>query len=268
MNSNLKLIISIILFILLCLASTIAQAEYICGDNNGDGDVNVSDAVYMINYIFIFGSPAPDPNCCGVPCGGTVTDYDGNFYRTVRIGDQCWMMDNLKVTHYRNGDPIPNVTDAGEWNNLSTGAYCDYNNDPANADAYGRLYNFCAVYDSRNIAPEGWHVPSDAEWQALADYLGGDELAGGKLKESGTAHWLSPNTGATNESGFTAYAGGYRSSYGNFINFGSEARFWSSTMYITTEYGWYRYLGYDYSQFMRTWLHSSFGLSVRCVKDQ
>jgi uncharacterized protein (TIGR02145 family) len=176
MNSNLKPIISIILFILLCLGSTIAQAEYICGDNNGDGDVNISDAVYMINYVFIFGSPAPDPNCCGVPCGGTVTDYDGNFYRTVRIGDQCWMMDNLKVTHYRNGDPIPNVTDAGEWNNLSTGAYCDYNNDPANADAYGRLYNFCAVYDSRNIAPEGWHVATDEEWQTLVDFLGGDDV--------------------------------------------------------------------------------------------
>jgi uncharacterized protein (TIGR02145 family) len=266
MNSNLKLIVSVVLFILLCLATTIAHADYICGDNNGDGGINVSDAVYIVNYIFI-GGPAPDPNCCGISCGGTVTDYDGNFYRTVRIGDQCWMMDNLKVTHFRNGDPIPNVTDAGEWLSLGTEAYCDYGNDPANADIYGRLYNWYAAIDSRNIAPEGWHVATLEEWQMLADYLGGDDVAGGKLKMAGTAYWLSPNTGATNESGFTAMAGGYRDEYGNFIHMADQARFWTSTMHTGTD-GEYLYLVYDNSELMQTWLYWRYGLSIRCVKDQ
>jgi uncharacterized protein (TIGR02145 family) len=268
MNSNSKSTISIILFVLLCFATTIAHADYICGDANSDGDLNVSDAVYLINYVFIFGSPAPAPNCCGYPCGGTVTDYDGNFYRTVRIGDQCWMMDNLKVTHYRNGDPIPNVTDAGEWHSLGTGASCDYNNDPANADIYGRLYNFYAVTDIRNIAPEGWHVATDEDWQTLVDFLGGEEVAGGKLKLPGTTYWLDPNTGATNESGCTALPGGYRSEYGSFTVMGNQARFWTSTMNGSANFGWYYFLSYDSLQSVRTWLYAQFGLSVRCVKDQ
>jgi uncharacterized protein (TIGR02145 family) len=101
-----------------------------------------------------------------------VTDYDGNVYQIVLIGGQCWMMENLKVTHYRNGDPIPHVPNIGEWYGLSSGAYCDYNNDPGNVETYGRLYNWYAVDDSRNIAPEGWHVPTDDEWKQLEMYLG------------------------------------------------------------------------------------------------
>jgi len=114
-----------------------------------------------------------------------VVDIDGNFYAVVKIGDQWWMAENLKVIHYRNGDAIPNVT-LREWSALTTGAYCDWGNDPNNAGIYGRLYNWYTVADSRKIAPEGWHVSSDEEWQTLVDYLGGSSVAGGKMKETGT----------------------------------------------------------------------------------
>lgn len=246
----------------LALAASIAivgmyadvSAEYVCGNVNNDGVVDVGDVVYMINYLFkvgpapiptncvgdinndnavdvgdvvylinyLFkGGPAPDPNCCS-DCPPTVTDYDGNVYQTVLIGDQCWMMENLKVTHYRNGDPIPHVTDGVTWGNLTSGAYCNYNNDEGNVATYGRLYNWYAVDDSRNIAPAGWHVPSDAEWQTLVDYLGGDAVAGGKMKEAGTTHWASPNTGATNESGFTALPGGGPRPRWYLLHYGSQ----------------------------------------------
>ncbi len=161
----------------------------------------------------------------------TVTDIDGNVYEIVTIGNQVWMAENLKVTHYRNGEPLPNVTDNIEWRNLDTGAYCNYNNDVAYVATYGRLYNWFAVNDSRNIAPAGWHVPSDAEWQTLDDYLGSDTNdAGCKLKETGTSHWRSPNEGATNESRFSALPGGARKSlFGTFDYIGIYAFFWTST---------------------------------------
>jgi uncharacterized protein (TIGR02145 family) len=196
----------------------------------------------------------------------TVTDIDGNVYQTVTIGTQVWMAENLKVTHYRNGDPVPNVTDGGTWSGLSTGAYCNYNNDTGNVATYGRLYNWYGVADSRNIAPAGWHVASDAEWQTLVDYLGGSAVAGGKLKEVGTTHWNPPNTGATNESGFSALPGGYRSSNGYFYDMGSYAYFWSSTESYSY-YAWYRYLYYDYSQVSRHYDYKRYGFSVRCVRD-
>ena len=129
-----------------------------------------------------------------LPQTSTVTDIDGNVYQTVTIGTQEWMAENLKVTHYRNGDPIQLVTDDSSWSNLSTGAYCDYDNDGDNVAVYGRLYNWFAVNDSRAIAPAGWHVATAADWQTLIDILGGDAVAGGKMKEAGTAHWLAPNT--------------------------------------------------------------------------
>jgi len=148
----------------------------------------------------------------------TVTDIDGNVYKTVKIGDQWWMAENLKVRHYRNGDPIPHEINNVEWIMLTTGAYCYYDNDSSHAADYGALYNWYTVSDFRNIAPEGWHVPTDEEWKELEMALGiSQEYAdstewrgtneGGKLKETGTTHWNSPNEGATNESGFTARAG-------------------------------------------------------------
>jgi hypothetical protein len=119
---------------------------------------------------------------------GAVVDIDGNAYHTVTIGNQVWMVENLKVTHYRNGDAIPNVTDGTAWLDLTTGAYCEYDNDVNNVATYGRLYNWYSVNDSRNIAPAGCHVPSDDDWQTLVDYLGGDAVAGGKMKEIGSTH--------------------------------------------------------------------------------
>lgn len=194
-----------------------------------------------------------------------ITDIDGNTYRTIKIGNQWWMAENLKVTHYRNGDFIPNVTDGNEWwFNLTTGAYCNYDNNVNNVTTYGRLYNWYAVNDSRNIAPEGWHVPSDAEWQTLVNSLGGKEDAGGKMKESGTAYWDRPNTGATNESGFSALPSGIRSQ--NFAFMGTWAWFWSSSIYIGN-YAWSWDLTYDQSRIRQTYNLERYGFSIRCIKD-
>lgn len=197
---------------------------------------------------------------------GTVTDIDGNVYHTVTIGAQIWMIENLKVTHYRNGDAIPNVTDNAQWSNLTTGAYCNYNNDANNAATYGRLYNWYAVNDIRKIAPQGWHVPGDAEWQILIDYLGGSAVASGKMRETGTTHWHSPNTGATNESVFSALPGGHRIYNGTFDNIGEGTYFWSSTE-IHSERAWDRGLYYSTLDVNRDDGPKRNGFSVRCVRD-
>ena len=200
---------------------------------------------------------------------GTVTDIDGNVYQTVTIGPQEWMAENLKVTHYRNGDAIPNVTDSATWLGLSTGAYCNYNNDAASVAVYGRLYNWFAADDSRSIAPEGWHVPSKDEWWLLTNslyYLGSEGAVGGKMKETGTTHWISPNSGATNESGFTGLPGGRRSSYyGIFGHLGDRAFFWSTA--DASGQSWNLNLYYN-SDGYHIWSDDrESGFSVRCVKD-
>jgi uncharacterized protein (TIGR02145 family) len=212
------------------------------------------------------------------PSSGTVTDIDGNVYRTVTIGAQVWMAENLKAIHYRNGDDIPNVTNGTTWSGLSTGAYCEYNNDVNNVAVYGRLYNWYAVSDSRDIAPTGWHVPSDAEWKQLEMYLGMSQAQadssgsrgtteGGQMKEVGITHWLGPNTGATNESGLSALPSGYRYSNGTCGGLGSYAVFWSTTEYLTI-CAWVRDLIYDDSVVHRDIFDlKQSGFSVRCVKN-
>jgi len=197
---------------------------------------------------------------------GTVSDIDGNEYQTVKIGDQWWMAENLNVVRYRNGDAIPNVTDNTEWWNLSTGAFCEYNNDIINVATYGRLYNWFAVDDSRNIAPTGWHVPTDDEWQILVDFLGGNSTAGGKMKETGTAHWSSPNAGATNSSGFSALPGGHCSFDGSFYNMSTFAEFWSSRESNSSS-AWFRALGFDFPVIDRGDNGKKLGFSVRCIRD-
>jgi uncharacterized protein (TIGR02145 family) len=254
MRRNVMVLLSIVI-----LVTTATSFAGDCGDVNSDGSVNILDIVYLINYKY---KGAPAPIC------DAVTDIDGNVYRTVTIGTQVWMAENLRVLHYRNGDPIPHVTDGNEWSDLTTGACCPYNNTiimPLIA-TYGRLYNWYAVNDSRNIAPEGWHVPSDAEWQTLADYLGGDAVAGGKMKEAGTTHWDSPNTGATNESGLTVLPGGDRDYNGTYDGMGFLAYFWSSTE-VDSGNAWYRYLHCEVSNFGRHSYDKPTGFSVRCVKD-
>jgi uncharacterized protein (TIGR02145 family) len=194
----------------------------------------------------------------------TITDIDGNVYHTITIGTQTWMAENLKVTKYRNGDTIPNVTNGTQWYNLTTGAYCDYENTDSNSTIYGKLYNWYAVADSRNIAPTGWHVASDEEWTTLTTLLGGEDVAGGKLKEKGTAHWLSPNYGATNETGFSSLPGGPYNG-GSFFSLGSNGYWWSST--VNSSNAWYRSVNYSFGEVNRNNYSQSIGFSVRCVRD-
>lgn len=203
----------------------------------------------------------------GNPSTGSLTDMDGNVYKTIKIGDQWWMAENLKVTHYRNGDAIQNISANNGWISLSVGAYCEYDNDRKKITTYGRLYNWYAVNDSRDIAPSGWHVPSDAEWQILVEYLGGTSNAGGGIKEIGTKHWSTPNMGATDESGFCALPGGYRYYVdGNYNYMGSNAFFWSATE-RTRDYAWYRNLTFNSSVVGRSSYYKRYGFSVRLVKD-
>ena len=212
---------------------------------------------------------------------GTVTDIDGNTYTTIEIGDQVWMMENLKTTKYKDGTAIPNVTDDASWAGLSTGAYCDYDNDPANVGTYGRLYNGYAVDDSRNIAPSGWHVATGDDVDALLDYVGGgsmNDVSGGKLKEAGSVHWWSPNN-ANNSSGFTALPGGFRAvDPTGFGNLGIQGRFWASNPSGTgnLHYFWMRYnhavvMGSLTGDFYPTSPTNPYdkrnGYAVRCVKD-
>ena len=187
----------------------------------------------------------------------TVTDIDGNVYQTVQIGEQLWMKENLKVTHYNNGDEIPTGYSNDEWANLSTGAYAVYDDNESNADTYGYLYNWYAVDDDRGVCPASWHVPTDGEYTALSDYLGGTSVAGGKLKECTegscpeSEYWYSPNTGATNESGFTGLPGGAHYYYnGNYRHMGYNGSFWSSTEYGSND-AWHRGLDHDYSEISR-----------------
>jgi uncharacterized protein (TIGR02145 family) len=198
--------------------------------------------------------------------GQTVVDYDGNVYDTVVIGSQVWLKENLKTTHYNNGIPIPNVTDMGTWGSLTTGARCYYDNDSVGYDSvYGSLYNFYAVKDASGLCPEGWHVPADAEWTALENFLGGSGIAGGKMKESGTLHWLPPNAGATNSSGFTGLPGGMRTQANIFQTIGENGLWWSSTAYGSL--AWSRYLWYMNAGVDRNPTPKTLGLSIRCMKD-
>jgi len=196
---------------------------------------------------------------------GTMTDQDGGVYKTVTIGTQTWMAENLKVTTYNDGTTIPNVTDATAWSELTTGALCDYENTPSNSATYGKLYNWYAV-NTGKLCPTGWHVPSDAEWTTLTDYLGGASVAGGKLKETGTTHWNSPNTDATNETGFTALPGGLRFNIGAFHFIGGYGNWWSATEGSAT-HAWDRNMDSRYSSVGRSNFDKELGFSVRCVRD-
>jgi uncharacterized protein (TIGR02145 family) len=209
---------------------------------------------------------------------GTVTDVDGNIYLTVIIGDQWWMAENLKVTHYRNGNVIPCVSDSANWSNLkNSGAYCNYHNNSKLATTYGRLYNWYAANGSRDIAPQGWHVATDADWKELEMYLGMGQFdadtsgwrgtrEGGKLKEAGTEHWRSPNKGATNEYGFSALPSGVRVVDGSYNGIGFSVFFWSSTE-LDRNHVFIRSLQEDESTIYRYEGLKYHGFSIRCVKN-
>jgi uncharacterized protein (TIGR02145 family) len=202
----------------------------------------------------------------------TIKDIDGNIYHTVKIGTQTWTVENLKVTKYRDGTPIPVLNDRNLWINDSVGACCYYNNDPANGKIYGLLYNGPAILNPKKIAPKGWHIPSDKEWQILINYLGGEKVAGGKLKEKGNAHWME-NVDATNQSGFTALPAGLRdcniqvtAKYNSFDWLGLRTLFASSTEWGNTIVWVYDLQNLNGSVFRK---HGGGcgGISVRCVKD-
>jgi uncharacterized protein (TIGR02145 family) len=178
------------------------------------------------------------------------------------------MTKNLDVATYRNGDPIPKVTSTAAWLALTTGAYCYYNNDSTTyAATYGKLYNWYAVNDPRGLAPEGWYIPTDFEWTTLATCLGGNPVAGGPLKETGTTHWNTPNAGATNLTGFTGLPGGQRAhTTGNFFYVGNGGYWWSSTE-NGTDNVWYSTLRYNFDDLSKISSNKTVGLSVRCVRD-
>ena len=195
-----------------------------------------------------------------------VRDYDGNYYNTIMIGNQIWMAENLKTTKFNDGTDIPLVTDGTAWGNLTTPGYCWYNkNEATYGDTYGALYNWYTI-GTGNLCPAGWHVSTDAEWTALTTYPGGESVAGGKLKETGTTHWNSPNTGATNETGFTALPGGSRSHDGTFYYIWYGGYWWSSTE-GSAKSAWNRNLSYSDAGVFRDIDYKKCGFSVRCVRD-
>jgi uncharacterized protein (TIGR02145 family) len=203
-------------------------------------------------------------------------DGDNNYYPVVQINTQLWMAENLKTTKYNDGTAIPNVTDDLTWGGLTTGVYSDYENTSTNSNTYGRLYNWYAVDNNasskvasnggKNVCPTSWHVPSNDEWTTLTTFLGGESGTSGKLKETGTTHWTTPNTGATNETGFTALPGGERSTLGLFYSLGAAVYCWSSTGYLTTD-AWYRSMYYNIANVGIFLNDKRAGFSVRCIRD-
>lgn len=197
--------------------------------------------------------------------GQTVQDIDGNVYKTVKIGEQIWMAENLKVTKYNDGTNIILGEENKTWGTLSIGGYCWYNNDLTNyKDFCGALYNWYAV-NSGKLCPEGWHVPNDEEWATLISFLGGEKKAGDKMKEAGTMHWSSPNKG-TNESGFSAISVGARD-YDGFGALGYSGYWWSTTENENPATANIVYLTFGKSNVYQTKSSKNFGYNVRCIKD-
>ena len=186
------------------------------------------------------------------------------LFKAVTIGAQQWMAENLNTSNYRIGDPIPQVDDPEAWSMLKTGAWCYHENKSGNSVTYGKLYNWYAVNDPRGLAPEGWHVASDAEWQELVNTLGGEKAAGTKLKSQ--VLWKEPLVGADNRSGFTAIPSGFRSSNGSYALLGTNSSFWTSTENNAYS-AWYREMYNSYSAVYRISASKTQGFAVRCVKN-
>lgn len=196
-----------------------------------------------------------------------MSDMDGNYYKTIQIGTQIWMAENLRVSKFRTGELIQNIVDNSQWANFSKSAFCYCNNEVQSEKEYGKLYNWFAVNDPKNICPVGWHIPSVGEWNTLVSFLGGANQAGGNLKEIETKHWNSPNADATNSDGFTALPAGFRDSGGDglFHNFNEVAMYWNGGFSqgltfisrISNSSGKYETFG----------VSKTVGASVRCIKD-
>jgi uncharacterized protein (TIGR02145 family) len=236
----------------------------------------LNTSLFVYRYL---ADPAKSDTCFNAQgniittCGGcgtttSVTDASGNTYPVVQIGNQCWTKENLRTSKYADGSVIPNVTSDAAWTGLSSGAWCNYENNAGNDAIYGKLYNWYTVADPRNVCPTGWHVPTNAEWYVLTDFLGGQFVAGGKMKT--TSGWQAPNTSATNESGFSGLPGGFHYYDGGFFNVGNYGYWWSSSEALesTTNGAWFRYLYYDESGIgFQSPYDKQSGFSVRCLRD-
>ena len=222
---------------------------------------NLSGIVGIFLLIFLIHSCEKDDKYI-------IKDVDGNVYTSVTIGTQIWMVENFKATKYNDGTAILNVADGDAWNNLSTPAFCWYNNDVSNKATYGALYNWYAV-NTGKLCPIGWHVPTETEWSVVINYLGGANIAGGKLKEVGLSHWKEINVGATNESGFTALPGGLRSTFGDFGTLGIYGRWWSSTAYsLDPQFAVSMNIDDGSAEaYIEQVTYEGNGESVRCLKD-
>ena len=199
---------------------------------------------------------------------GTVTDIDENVYKTIKIGDQVWMAENLRATHYRNGEEIPDIKDSTQWAIQTGGAYCSYNNTE-NLDTiatFGRLYNWYTTQDSRNLAPEGWRVANSVDWLILIDYLGGDTIASKHLKEAGTLHWDNPNN-ADNSSGFTALPGGWRYQNRNTDQINYYTMFWTSSMVTDISSPSVQLFTWNDNIVYKIIRNNVNGYSIRCIKE-
>lgn len=235
---------------------------------------------YLSSIVFLIlqSCSSSDNNNINNNSNGSVTDIDGNDYQTVAICIQNWTKTNLNVSKYSDGTPIPQVTNSNQWENLTTGAWCYLVNSSSQGPKYGKLYNWYAVmgiHDAasattpalrKKLAPTGWHIPTDTEMTLLTDCLGGTSVAGGKMKEVGLTHWASPNTAATNSSGFTGLPGAARLSNGDF---GGSANFggWWTTSESNANVAWILYLNNDQGNSNRNLFNKRYGLSVRCIKD-
>ena len=199
----------------------------------------------------------------------SITDADGNVYTSVTIGTQEWMAENLRTTKYSDGTAIPNVTSNSDWKSLSTGGWCNYNNSSSNEATYGKLYNWYAASDSRNVCPTGWHVPTDAEWTVLTDYLaanGHNGAEGTALKATSGWNDFEGSGNGTDDYGFLGFPGGYRSNDGSFNSIGNDGNWWSSSQASTFD-AWFRYLYYDNDSVSSFSSSKENGFSVRCLRD-
>jgi uncharacterized protein (TIGR02145 family) len=229
--------------------------------------------IYLLSISFLILQSCSSGDSDNNNSTTSVSDVEGNVYQTITICNQTWTKSNLNVSKYRNGDIIPQVTNPSAWANLTTGAWCYYNNNSSNETSYGKLYNWYAVNDTRGLAPIGWHIPSETEIESMIDCLGGYQLAGGKMKSTGTSQWASPNLGATNSSGFTGLPSNGRNSTmpgsttpaAGFSLDGYYGHWWTNSFDGTyaTQFSVY----YNFSFINITGTSPTSGFAVRCVKN-
>lgn len=240
--------------------------------------------ILAFQYTFFSLSNAQGTKNKSFNCGDIITDIDGHKYETVQIGNQCWMTENLRTSRYANGDTIPRLKGARKWKNANKGAWSYYNNRSRWNDVFGKLYNWHAVSDIRGVCPDGWHVPSYYEWDALEESLDGNTIAGGKIKKEGSDLWFRPNIGATNVTNFTALPGGKRDYSGSFRSYSvirpgesgfwwtgkaGEAAYWWTSSYHSDnpELAWGRFVYYKSIRITSLTDYKESGLSIRCIKS-